>query len=429
MKVVKKKGEGGFTDLVCTVSSEEVSNYLQQAIFAFCTQMGIRPQSGITPEQAVAEQLGIKNLDEVVTPQAVELMVPKAIDKSGFIPAFMPQAQPITRFERGHAFQFELHLYPKPSFDLSSYGPVDITVEPYIPDEAAIDQQIAGMAQAFTNFVAIDPKPLESGDSCLLKMVTIKDGEEVPGLTADERNYTLGEDLMPPGFDEALMGMEVGETREFTFQGPGLDDQMNEIMEDYDCTITLLEVQKEIVPVIDDEWVKKNMPMYKDLADMREKLGREVDKQRHQIYEDYVRNVAAGELSKRFEGTIPDPVYEGTAVETQKRIRMQVAQQGLTWEQFIEQNGGEQQANMMLMIETRQQLVVGYSLDAYYRHEKLSFTDADLDEVCAQMNPQNPKMARESMEKSGFGYALRESAERLCACKALVESANITYTE
>jgi trigger factor len=101
----------------------------------------------------------------------------------------------------------------------------------------------------------------------------------------------------------------------------------------------------------------------------------------------------------------------------------------MTWEEFLEKNGGEQQVNMMLMVEMRQQVVLGLSLDSYYRHKKLAYTEEDLNEVCFQMNPKNPRVARQSMEKNGFGYALRESAERLCACKHLVAHANITEKE
>jgi trigger factor len=61
-------------------------------------------------------------------------------------------------------------------------------------------------------------------------------------------------------------------------------------MEEYETTITLLEVQKEVVPVVDDAWVQKNLPMYADLADMRAKIGAEQEKERRKYYEDYRRN-------------------------------------------------------------------------------------------------------------------------------------------
>lgn len=428
MKVVKKKTDGDFTVLDAAVSSAEVSDALNQASIVFCNQMGLRPESGKTPAEVASERLGIRNLDEAVASQAVELLVPAAINKSGIIPAYQPQAEPKTSLSRGHAFSFEVKVLPKPSFALENYDPVSITIEPFKSDEKAVDEQIASMARAYMTFETVDPKPLEIGDSCLVKMETTKGGEVVSGLTMESRSYTLGADLMPPGFDEAIAGMEVGDTRTFTFEGPGVDEEMNEIQETYETTFTLLEIQKEVVPVIDDAWVAQNLPMHNDLASLRAMMAAQVDDERKRNYEDYKRNTAAGELSKRFIGPIPDEVYEGSIRETMERIRQQAAQQGIGWEEFLEQNGGQQQVNMMLMVETRQQLIMGFSLDAYYKEKKLSYTEEDLDEVCFQMNPRNPKMARETMERNGFGYALRESAERLRACKDLVEHAEITYT-
>ena len=429
MKVVKKNLDDGFVLLDCTASSQEVSDVLNQASQAFCGQMGLHPQQGKTAAQVASEQLGIKNLDDAVAPQAIELIVPHAVNKAGFVPAFMPKAEPKTRMARGHAFQFELKAFPKPEFELEDYSPVKIRIEPYKSDDEQVDQQIADMARQFTEFVAVEARPLEANDSCLLKMRTTKDGEEIPGLTMDARSFTLGMDLMPAGFDDHLIGMEPGETRTFTFEGPGLDENMNEVMEEYETTITLLEVQKEVVPVVDDAWVKKFLPMYKDVADMRAKLAADVDKDRKKYYEDYKRNVAAAELAKRFNATIPDAVYEGSVHETRENMRQQVIRKGAKWEDFVEQNGGEQQMNMMLMVEMRQNLVTGFALDAYYKHEGLSYNEEDLDEVCFQMNPQNPRAARLSMERNGFGYALRESAERLRACKHLLEHAEITEAE
>ena len=429
MKVAKKKADDGFVLLDCTASSQEVSEALNQASQVFCSQMGLRPQQGKTPAQVASEQLGIKNLDEAVVPQAIELIVPHAINKWGTVPAFMPKAEAKTRLARGHAFQFELKVLPKPAFELTDYSPVKIRVEPYKPDEEQIDRRIADMARQFTQFVATDAHPLEADDDCLLKMRTTKDGEVVPGLTMESRSYTLGMDLMPAGFDGHLIGMQPGETRTFTFEGPGLDADMNEVMEEYETTITLLEVQKEVVPVVDDEWVRKNLPMYENLADMREKIGAEIDEDRRKYYEDYKRNMAASELAKRFKGTIPDAIYEGSMSETRENMRQQVARSGMKWEDFVEQNGGQEQVNMMLMVEMRQNLVNGFALDAYYRHESLVYDESDLNEVCFQMNPQNPRAARQSMERNGFGYALRESAERLRACKRLVETAEIIEAE
>ena len=429
MKVVKKPMEDGFFQYDCTASTQEVSQALNQASEQFCASMGIQPVPGKTPAQAVSERLGIKDLDSVIATQAAEMLIPRALDKQGVVPAFTPDMEGAVPLKRGRAFQFVLKVLPKPSFELPDYSPVSIRVEPFTPDDEEVDRQIGLIAKEYMAFIPEEAKPIHAGDSCKMKMTTTKGGQPVPGLTFEERSYTLGQDLMPAGFDEGIDGMQVGETRTFTFEGPGLDENYNEIMETYETTITMLENQKEIVPVVDDAWVAKNMPMYKDVADMREKIGAEVNKERRLYYEDYKRNVAAKKLAERFDGKIDDAVYDGAMRDEHKTLRQQVAQAGVSWEDFVKEQGGEQQVSMMMMVGMRQNLVQGYALDAYYRHYKLSYTDADLDEACFQINPRNPRGVRKQMEKNGLGYALREAAERLRACKHLVEHAEIEEIE
>lgn len=426
MKVVKKTGEDGHIKLDVTASSSEVSEALQQASISFCGQMGIQPYGNKTPAELANEALGIKNLDSVVATQAVEMLVPRALNKHGIIPAFNPTPQADAPIRRGHAYQFTLEVLPKPSFELDDYSPVTIRVQPFEEDESEIDRQISGIARNYISWVPAEGEgPLKSHDSCKIKIEATKNGEIVPGLTSDGRVYTLGEKLMPEGFDEAIEGMMVGETRNFTFEGPGLDENKNEVMEEYKCEITLLEMQREVVPVIDDEWISKFLPMYSSLEELRSKIGEQVNADRKKYYEDYKRNLAAAALSERFKGTIPDEIYEGSMAQEQRTLRQQVAASGQTWEQFCEQQGGEQQVGMMLMVSMRQSLVQGYCLDAYYRHYNLSYTEEDLDESCFQLNPRNPRGVRQQMEKNGLGFALRESAERLRACKHLVEHAEI----
>ena len=189
------------------------------------------------------------------------------------------------------------------------------------------------------------------------------------------------------------------------------------------------EIQKKVAPVIDDAWVAKFMPMYKDVAAMRDDIRRGLNRQLSGEYENYKRNMAAGELAKRFKGSIADEVYESMSRNLMNNMRAEVEQQNMTWDQFVEQQGGEQQFNMMMMMQTRQMLVQGYALDALFRHEGLVVSDEDVQEACAAMNPQNPQGVRRQMEESGRGFALREAAERIKANKWLLEHADITVKD
>ena len=73
---------------------------------------------------------------------------------------------------------------------------------------------------------------------------------------------------------------------------------------------------------------------------------------------------------------------EATRAQLMQNVRRELQQAGMTWEQFVAQNGGEQQFGMMLMMQTREVLVQGFCLDAVYRHEHMTLTDKDLEDAC-----------------------------------------------
>lgn len=424
MKVTQKKTAEGTIRLEAIATAAEVNNALQAASVAFAQSMGLAPMPNKTVAQVAEERMGIKNLDSLVEGSAIETLVPLALDRKGIVPAYPPKAQPTSPFKRDRQFSFQLDVQPKTAYELSSYEPVEITVPAFQLDETLVDKQIEEVAKSYTAYVAVDPKPLEKGDSCALSMECYEKGELLKGLSTDNRTYTAGEGYMPEGFDAGIYGMMPGETRSFTFEGPSFDDDFNETVQVVDCTVTLKEIQKATTPVIDDEWIKTNMPMYKDYADFRGEIRRNLERQVGEEYESYKMQAAVSQLARRFQGSIADEVYEAMRDSLVGNLRNQLRQQGKSWEDFVSENGGEQQFGMMLMMQTRETLVQGFALDAVFRHEHLRITDEDIEAVCRSMNPNvPPKRMREQVEQSGHGFALRESAERMKANKWVLEHA------
>ena len=94
MKVTEKKLDDGRILLEAVASTAEVSHALTAAQYRFAQQMGVQPTPGMSVEQAVEKQLGIKDLDAIVQQQAVEYLVPFAIDKRNITPVRSNAARP-----------------------------------------------------------------------------------------------------------------------------------------------------------------------------------------------------------------------------------------------------------------------------------------------------------------------------------------------
>ena len=429
MKVNQKKVGDNELLLECVASAEDVDRAFFACGVIFAQQNNLQPEAGKTPAQVAEAVLGIKDLDSIIAPNVVEYLMPFAIDKKGLIPAATPVVEPKSPLAHGQEFRFDLKITLKQDYVLTSYEPVEIKLPRFVADEETADMQIKEMATHFTTYVSADPKPIENGDACAMSMTATMNGEPVEALTAKGRTYVAGEGLMPEGFDKQIIGMNVGDTKTFTFEGPGMDEDGNPVSEVVECTVTIDEIQKAVVPEIDDEWVAKNFPIFKDLNAMREAVSANVNKARRIEYDLYCSSIATEAMASRFEGSIPDACYESMSQNMIKNIRTEAARNGVTWEEFIKQQGGEQQFNMMLMIQTRQMLVQGYVLDSVFTHQNLKVTDADILGVCATVNPQDPGSVRRNMEETGRNYALREMAQRFVASKWIMDNAVIEYVD
>lgn len=321
----------------------------------------------------------------------------------------------------------------KPQYELTSYEPVSFSVQRfYVPPEA-VDVELANMAGAYRAYVSDADAPadrtVEPGDNIKIALEAFEGGKRMDQLSTDGRVYTVGEGYMPPTFESQVVGMKKGETKSFTFEGPDFDEDFKPITKDVEATVTVLDFLKTEEPDIDDAWVQKNMPMYEDLAALRAGIEKRLEADARGEYDAYVQQAAVQAASERFEGHIPDEVYENARDNMVGMLRRSVEQEGGNWEDFLTEQGGEQQFIMMLMLQIRQMLVAGYVLDAFFRHEGMELTDEDIAAACASMMPgQPPEKVREQVESQpGGAEALRESAERLKANKWLVETADITY--
>lgn len=431
MKVKQIKKDGDRVILEAVATPQETAQAMQAAKVAFAQSMGMKaPAQGQSIDEAAEEQMGIKNLASIVESSAMDALAPLAVDKKNLIPSYPPSAKAKGSFKPGEEFRFEVEVDLKPEYELSSYDPVTIQVPPFQMNEGVIDQQIQQMAERYTAYVD-DPdvpadREVQKGDHIKLAMEAREGDKELKGLSTTGRTYTAGQGFMPDGFDENILGMKKGETKEFTFEGPDFDEDMNERTQTVNAKVTILGFEKEETPTIDDEWVKKNMPMYKGLGELRQDISKNLERQARAEYDGYVRQAAAAELATRFEGKIADEVYEHMRSQMITNIRMDLQQQGMSWEQFVEQNGGEQQFGMMLMLQVRQMLTQGFALDAYFRHFGMTTNEEDLIAACRAMNPQaNPQQMLKQAEAGGHMFALRESAERLKANNDLVEKAQI----
>ena len=149
------------------------------------------------------------------------------------------------------------------------------------------------------------------GDKVELAMQTTMDGAPVKTLCTDGREYTTGAFAMPDDFDEAIIGMKVGETKTFGFEGPDIvpDADGNVKMDSYETTVTVKRIIKSVAPEPDDAWARSTKPGIESLEQLRAEVEEKIRSQHEDDFQRSAQMLAGNELAKRIVGDIPDLIY------------------------------------------------------------------------------------------------------------------------
>jgi trigger factor len=169
---------------------------------------GFRP--GKVPVTLLRKQYGRSVMGEVLE-QAVNQGSQQAISDHDLRPALRPKIE-VTSFDEGADLEFTraLEILPQvPKVDLAA---IELTRPVTEVDDEAVAKALANMAERFRDFAPpAEPRPSQSGDRVTIAFEGKVDGELFEGGKADEFPLVLGSGMMIPGFEDQLIGKQVGD--------------------------------------------------------------------------------------------------------------------------------------------------------------------------------------------------------------------------
>jgi len=199
----------------------------------------------------------------------------------------------------GGKFVCEFEMYVKPSFELADFRAIEIPKPHQTMDATEVAEKM--MQELRVRFG--DAHPFEdgdfaqTGDDAILDYEGSIDGEAVPSLTAQGELITIGKSQLA-GFDDNILGMVVGDTREFDFTVPegGLPSISGKVVH---FKVTLVQGAKHIPAALDDE------------------LAKQLGKQTFAELREYVAATAMGRVANMQRGAIQEAIAKRLVSDNQ----------------------------------------------------------------------------------------------------------------
>lgn len=264
---------------------------------------------------------------------------------------------------------------------------LDNTVEVITDDDmqARIDQELQDKAEAVSDGA-------KEGDLVTVNYVGTIDGETFDGGTANNYDFIIGNGGMFQEFEQGVVGMKKGETKEISIDFPSDYSDSTLAGKKADYKVTVQNVRR--APELTDEWVTKNTD-YTTVEEYREGTYKTLEKEARESAGEVLKNTAWNTVLENTEvKEYPEADVENAISEFRKSMEVYAKQADMTLEEFVESQGISQdafdeQSRQYAEGKVKQNLIVQGIMDA----EGLSLDDKESlkvqEELVKQMGAAN----------------------------------------
>ncbi|TAJ86859.1 MAG: trigger factor [Reyranella sp.] len=267
---------------------------------------GFRP--GKVPVSLLKKQYGQALFGEAVE-AAVNTSTAKAIEDRGLKPALQPRVD-LKQLEEGKDVEFEVVVEVLPEIGALDFSGIELErLKAEVP-EKDIDEALDRIAKANREQKPVDPpRPAQKGDAIKLDFVGSVDGVEFPGGAANDYTLELGSGSFIPGFEDQLLGAEVGKTVDVKVTFPAEYGAAELAGKDAVFKCTIKEIHEFVDKPADDELAKKSN--FENLEAMRKAIGERIGQDYTQISRTMIKRQLLDKLADSHKFAVPEGLVEG----------------------------------------------------------------------------------------------------------------------
>ncbi|MGN0179991.1 MAG: trigger factor [Monoglobaceae bacterium] len=322
-----------------SVTAEEFEKAVERAYRKNVGKINIQGfRRGKAPRKIIEKYYGA----EIFYEDAINIVLPdaydKAVEENGIFPVDQPEIDIKGEIDKDKGVTFTAKVTVKPEFELGEYKGVKAKKVTSRILKKDIEAEIEKMRERNSRTVPVEDRAVENGDIVNIDYEGFTDGVAFDGGKGEGFDLTIGSGQFIPGFEEQLIGKNIGEDVELnvTFPEEYHAEELKGKPAVFKVKINSAKVKE--LPELDDEFAKdvSEFDTLEELkADVKEKLSKAgKEKAAHETEENVVKAVCdATEID------IPEAMINSQIDKMLRDFDMQMRYQGLNLEQYMKYTG------------------------------------------------------------------------------------------
>ena len=385
MSLQIEKLEKNMAKLTIEVSAEELEKAIEGAYQKNKNKISIPGfRKGKAPRKMIEQMYG----KEVFYEDAANALIPDAYEEALKDCTEDIVSSPkidVTQLEAGKPFIFTAEVALKPEVTLGKYKGVKVDKADTIVTDEEVNAEIDREREKNSRTVEVE-RTVENGDIATIDFEGFVDGVAFQGGKGEDYPLTIGSGAFIPGFEEALIGAEIGKEVDVNVTFPE-EYQAAELAGKaavFKCTVKKL--QEKQVPELDDDFVSEVSEESDTVDEYKAEIKKKLEDNKAAAAKNAKEDAAIDAVIADAKMDIPDAMVETQQREMVQEYAQRMQSQGISMEQYMKLTGMTVQ---MLMEQVKPQAMKRIQsrlvLEAVAVAEKLEATEEDFEEEVKTM--------------------------------------------
>ena len=348
-------------------------------------------RKGKAPMQVIENHYGAGVFYE----DAFEILFPEvyqaALTEHGVTPVDRPELN-MEQIEKGKDLIFSVEVFVTPDVELGQYKNLGIEKKVDEVTEDDVKAEIERARDRAARYIDVTDRPAKLDDQVNIDYAGFVGEEQFEGGTAQGHDLVLGSGQFIPGFEDQLVGAEVGSDVEVHVTFPEKYHAENLAGKEATFKVKVNSIREKEVPELDDDFVKEasetanTVDEYK--AEIREKLEKQAEQKADNAFESEI-------LEAVVENTkidLPEAMIEEQIDNMLRDMEMRLMYQGMRLDDYLKYTGQTREdLRKVYHDEAERRVRTQLTLEEIRKAEKIKAEEADIDEEMKSLAEQSRK--------------------------------------
>lgn len=289
----------------------------------------------------------------------------------------------IVKIEKGQPFVFTAEVAVKPEVTLGAYKGIEVEKIDTAASEEEITAEVDKERDNNSRTITVEDRAVENGDMTVIDFEGFVDGTAFEGGKGTDYPLTIGSGAFIPGFEEQLVGAEIGREVDVnvTFPEEYHAKELAGKPAVFKCTVKEIKVKE--LPDADDEFVK-DVSEFDTMEEYRADLKKKIEDRKAADAKAKKEDAVIEKIIEGAQMEIPEAMIDTQAESLVDDFAQRLMMQGMSLEQYAQYTGAtvESMKNQMKP-QAKKRIESRLVLEAVAAAENLEASEEDIE---AEMN-------------------------------------------